>query len=331
LSLLTSVLVVGLIAGACFGTSPPPPSSPHRDVVVFGDSNAWGIGCSIGDPGELVANPPFPCTPQPDFSVTNATAGACTIAGGLSLLYDHAAIPASCTDWASQWPGILDDRTPRLVVLNTGGWEIVDRWQAFPTASGCSTTDAYNCPAPDLQWGDPNNFGPAAAQYRSQLLAAISLFRSRGAKVLVVNSPYYAPVEPQVPGLADVWYEAYPATKPSNWNPANANITYRSSKVKTDEFNSTLKSAIDQTYPNDPNVQFFDLWQHVSPVDPGTGSPAVSDYACPAPDEKVWPTNCPGGQALQIRTSFDHGHFTYDAYTSVIMPYVLPKIREMLS
>ena len=324
-------VIVTLLSAACFG-GPPPPDSPHRDVVVFGDSNAWGIGCSIGDAGELVGNnPPFPCSPQPDFSVSNQTAGACTIAGGTTLLYNHSAIPPSCNDWASQWPGVLDERTPRLVVLNTGGWEIVDRWVTFPSGPGCSTTDAYNCPAPDYQWGDPNpaNLVTAQNRYTSQLLAAINLFVSKGAKVLVLNSPYYAPQEPQVPGLADVWYEAYPATQPANWSPDNANITYRSSKVKTEQFNATLQAAFDQHYANNPNVKLYNLWQHVSPVDPGTQAPAYSDLQCPAPNEKNWPTTCPG-QAVQAREP-DHGHFSYDGYQNVIMPYVLPQIRQMLS
>jgi hypothetical protein len=322
-------VVVALLAGACFG-GPPPPSGPHRDVVVFGDSNAWGIGCSLGDPGEFAQDPPpFPCTPQ-SFSVKNETAGACTIAGAMTLLYNHTALNPSCYDWASKWPGVLDERTPSLVILNTGGWEIVDRWLNFPSGPGCSTTNAFNCPAPDYQWGGAN-FTTAANHYTSQLVGAVNLFRSRGAKVLVVNSPYYAPVEPQVPGIADVWYEAYPAAQPSNWNPANANITYRSSKVKTEQFNNTLKKALDDNFANDSGVRLFNLWEHVSPVDPTTMAPAFNDFSCQAPDEKKWPdTFCPGS-AIRARSDFDHGHFDYDAYRFVIMPYLLPEIQSMLS
>jgi hypothetical protein len=322
-------VVVALLAGACFG-GPPPPSGPHRDVVVFGDSNAWGIGCSLGDPGEFAQDPPpFPCTPQ-SFSVKNETAGACTIAGAMTLLYNHTALNPSCYDWASKWPGVLDERTPSLVILNTGGWEIVDRWLNFPSGPGCSTANAFNCPAPDYQWGGAN-FTTAANHYTSQLVGAVNLFRSRGAKVLVVNSPYYAPVEPQVPGIADVWYEAYPAAQPSNWNPANANITYRSSKVKTEQFNNTLKKALDDNFANDNGVRLFNLWEHVSPVDPTTMAPAFNDFSCQPPDEKKWPdTFCPGS-AIRARSDFDHGHFDYDAYRFVIMPYLLPEIQSMLS
>lgn len=328
LSLPICGVVVALVAGACFG-GPPPPPSPHRDVVVFGDSNAWGIGCSLGDPGEFARDPPFPCTPQ-SFSVKNETAGACTIAGGTALLYNRAAINPSCYDWANRWPAVLDERTPNLVILNTGGWEIVDRWVNFPSGPGCSTGNAFNCPAPDYQWGGAD-FTTAANRYTSQLVGAVNLFRSRGAKVLVVNSPYYAPVEPQVPGIADVWYEAYPSAQPSNWNPANANITYRSSKLKTEQFNTTLKAALDLNFANDTGVRLSNLWEHVSPVDPGTMAPAYNDFLCPYPNEKKWPqTFCPS-QAVRARSEFDHGHFDYDGYRFVIMPYLLPEIQSMLS
>lgn len=332
LSLPICGVVVALLAGACFGgpAPPPPPPSPHRDVVVFGDSNAWGIGCSLGHSGTAGGSPPFPCSPQ-SFSVSNESLGACTIAGGTTLLYNRTAIPPSCSNWASSWPGILDERTPKLVILSTGGWEIVDRWVTFPSASDCSAVNAYNCPAPDYQWGDanPSNVAVAKNRYTSQLVGAVNLFLSRGAKVLVTNSPYYAPQEAQVPGLADVWYEAYPAAQPSNWDAANANITYRSSKVKTEQFNAAVKAALDQNFAANPNVKFFDLWQHVSPVDPGTTAPAYSDSQCPAPNEKNWPTTC-AGQAVEARGP-DHGHFAYEGYQRVIMPYLLPKIQEMLA
>jgi hypothetical protein len=329
LSLLVGAAVIALGAGACI-PSPPPPPSPHRDVVVFGDSNAWGIGCSLGDAGDIPTDPPFPCTPQPDFSVRNETQGACSITGGLALLYDHPAVAPLCSDWASQWPGILDERTPKLVVLNTGGWEIVDRWLPFPSASGCSTSDAYNCPAPNLQWGNPADFNVAASRYTGQLTAAIDLFRSKGAKVLVLNSPYYAPQEPQVPGIADVWYEPYSASAPANWSAPNANVSYRSSKEKIDEFNAMLKATVDAKSATDPGVQFFDLWKHVSPQD-ANGVQGPSDAACPAPNEtKYPPTGCPG-EAIELRESFDHIHFTYDGYRLVIMPYVLNAIRQMLT
>lgn len=328
LSLPICGVVVALLAGACFG-GPPPPPSPHRDVVVFGDSVAWGIGCSLGDSGVYGNDPPFPCTPQ-SFSAVNETSGACSIAGGQTLLYNRITTAAPCHDWASQWPGILDERSPRLVILSTGGWEIVDRWTAFPSGPGCSTFNAFGCPAPDYQWGGPN-FGAAKDRYVSQLVGAINLFKSRGAKVLVVNSPYYAPIEPQVPGYADVWYEAYPSTQPANWSPANANITYRSSEMKTDQYNAALTEALDENFGGDPNVQLFDMWAHVSPLDPGTGDEEYNDFLCFPPNEKQWPDQACPDNKVQARLLFDHGHFEYDGYRFVIMPYLLPVIEGMLS
>ncbi len=313
-SFLVSALVVALAAVACVGTQPGPPPPPQPpNVVVFGDSNAWGIGCSLGDDAGLGTNPDFPCTPQGGVSARNETEGTCSITTNVALLYNHLALPALCNDWASKWPGILDETAPKVVILNTGGWEIVDRWSTFPAGPNCSQTSppdaAYNCPEPDLQWGGDQTKSTAAENaYKAQLNAAIDLFRSKGAKVLVVNSPYYAPQEAQVPGLALVWYEAYPQAQPANWSPANANVSYRNSKTKIDEFNTTLKSAVDQRTATDPNVQFFDLWSLVSPN--GQYSDVVNGV---------------------VAREQDHVHFSHDAYQFIIMPALLPVIQQMLS
>jgi hypothetical protein len=336
LSLLICGVVVALLAGACVPTKPPPPpEDPHRDVVLFGDSNAWGIGCKLGDDGIAGGQPPFPCTGQADFSAKNEAIGTCSIAGGLALLYSNRiAYPPSCADWADTWPGVLAHRTPRLVILSTGGWEITDRWINFPSAPNCSTAGAYNCPAPDYQWGDPNDYVSAAQRYGTQLVGAIGLFRSWGAKVLVVNSPYYAPREAQLPGDIPVWYERYPDDGGSgtpgldNWVAPNVHLTYRPSEVKTDQFNQTVADVIAAI--NDPNVRLFDLWERVSPVNPATQDEEYNDFSCFPPNEKLWPqTSCPGSM-MQARGP-DHGHFEEATYINVIMPYLYPVIRSMLS
>src|SRR5215210_2179898 len=100
-SLLISIGLVAIIASACIGgpPPPPPPEGPHRDVVMFGDSNGWGIGCYLGHEGIAgVATAPLPCNPQPDFSTQNESLGACTIAGGQTLLYNHQVIAPSCAN-----------------------------------------------------------------------------------------------------------------------------------------------------------------------------------------------------------------------------------------
>lgn len=313
LSLLVGALIVALSATACIGGPPPPPLPPN--VVVFGDSNAWGIGCSLGDDGGLGTSPDFPCTPQGGVSARNATEGTCSITPNVALLYNQFALPALCSDWASKWPGILDETQPKVVILNTGGWEIVDRWTNFPAGPNCAQTQqplAYNCPAPDLQWGDevtPGLLAKAEDAYKAQLNAAIDLFRSKGARVLVVNSPYYGPTEAQVPGLALVWYESNSLTQPANWTAPNVNVTYRSGHTKIDEFNATLKTVVDQRAAADPgNVKFFDLQSIVSPD---------GDY-----------TDTING--VTVREP-DHVHFSHAAYQQFIMPNLLPVIQQMLS
>jgi hypothetical protein len=344
LSFLITVSLVTVIAAACIGGPPPPPpdQGPHRDVVLFGDSNGWGIGCYLGHEGIAgVSSTPLPCDPQPDFSTDNEALGACTIAGGQTLLYNHMVISPSCANWRDAWPGILDERTPKLVVLSTGGWEINDRWINFP--SGCSTFDASNCPAPDYQWGRPDNDPvqqATKARYQGELRDAIALFRSKGAKVLVTNSPYYDPYEAQVPGLSDWWYERYPNDGGSgdpvraDWIKPNVNLTYRPSRLKTDQFNAAVKQVVDQAIASNPagTVQFFDLWDKTSPSpdNPPTQHREYNDFSCGAQNYAQWPqTFCPGSMIQQREA--DHGHFSAGGYEQVIMPFVFPQVRQMLS
>lgn len=345
-SLIVCGVVVALLASACFAGGPapppPPPPSPHRDVVLFGDSNGWGIGCYLGHEGIAQASrSPLPCNPQPDFSAQNEALGACTIAGGTTLLYNRQTIAPSCTNWRSAWPGILDERTPELVVLSTGGWEITDRWINFP--AGCNAFNAYNCAAPDYQWGSANpNDGvlqTAKNRYQGELRDAIALFRSKGAEVLVTNSPYYDPDEAQVPGLSDWWYERYPDdggtgdAARNDWVAPNVNLTYRPGERKTDQFNAAVKEVVDQAAANDVagSIQFLDLWDITSPLNPGTNDKEFNDYFCAPPNHGQWPqSSCPSSM-IQQRDLGDHGHFTQDGYERLVMPFVFAQLRQMLS
>jgi lysophospholipase L1-like esterase len=308
LSLLVGAFVVALSATACIGGPPAPPPPPN--VVVFGDSNAWGIGCSLGDDAGYGASW---CAPQGGVSARNETEGTCSINTNVALLYNGGASPALCSDWASKWPGILDETQPKLVILNTGGWEIVDRWTNFPAGPNCSQglqpSVAYNCPPPDQQWGDtapPAALDAAKNAYTSQLNAAIDLFRTKGAKVLVVNSPYYAPTEAQVPGLALVWYESDSQTQPANWSPPNVNVQYRWGHTKIDEFNTAVQEVVNARDPN--NVKLFDLNAITSYQ--GQYAETIGD--------------------VQMREQ-DHVHLSQAAFQQVIMPAMLPVIQQMLS
>ena len=338
LTLLISAVLVALIAAACIPPPPPPPpSGPHRDVVMFGDSNAWGIGCYLGHEGLASNGPPLPCNPQPDFSTQNEALGACSIAGGQTLMYSQFVLEPSCANWRSAWPGILDERTPELAIINTGAWEINDRWINFPP--GCSTFNAFNCPAPDYQWGSTNPSDPALVtaqqRYKGELDDAIDLIRSKGAKVLVINSPYYDPREAQVPGTPLVWYERYPNDGGSgdpertDWVAPNVNLTYRPSERKIDQFNAALKQVVDAKSASDPGVGFLDLWDITSPFNPATGDKEANDFLCAPPNNGQWPQNfCPNSM-IPMHTE-DHGHFSQAGYEQVVMPFVFTKVRQML-
>ena len=184
-----------------------------------------------------------------------------------------------------------------------GGWEIVDRWSTFPSGPSCSTNNAFNCDEPDLQWGgDPTKLTAAKNAYEDQLNAAIDLFRAKGAKVLVVNSPYYAPTEAQIPAVP-VWYEPYSPTAPANWIAPNGDpaYTYRSSKTKIDQFNAAVQEVVAQRDP--AFVQPFDLWALVSP----------------------------NGQYDPSNREADRVHLTQAAFQNIILSNLLPVIQQMLS
>jgi len=308
---VTAVVAVAVLVTACTPVQQPSPS-PYRDVVLFGDSNGWGIGCVLGDEGDASVYAPgaqADCPAQPDFSARNQSAGACNLSGATILLYNGGAAGNPCQNWPSEWPQILSTHTPRLVVLSTGGWEIVDRWDPFPAGPNCRTGysggEAYTCPAPNIRWGTGETTGPP--RYADRLTQAINLFRSYGAKVLVVNAPYYAPPEPQVPGILDVWYEAYGPTQPADWQPPNVNVTFRPSKEKIDQLNDTIDTVV-AGFNSPDDVQVFDLWSLLSP------GGEFNEYV--------------GG--IRVRES-DLTHITINGFFQVIAPNLLPEVRAMLA
>jgi len=160
-----------------------PPSRPLR-VLVVGDSttvfltpplNTWGadhrvwgaagwarIGCGIGRGGLRVNHH----TPEP--------------------------IPADCDDWAQDWPAVLRDIRPDIVVISTGFWDATDR----------------QLPG-DPVWRHPGD--PVYDAYLTrEFSGAADTAASTGAMVAWIDNP---PVEL---GLRDVGEPAdYPVNEPS--------------------------------------------------------------------------------------------------------------------
>jgi hypothetical protein len=297
-------LSVGTLS-ACFG-GPPPPQTEPKDVLVVGDSVAFSFGCVLGD--AVAGVPASGCPASPDYSTKNFSIGACTIYGTTVSLYNggSAGIPNCDTVPGGAdnrtWAEAADHYTPKVVVINTGGWEIVDRWLSFTSV-------------PDSQWGGPTNqqaYINAATYYSSALYQAISEFRGRGAKVVVAIQPNASPPQPEPPpsgtpaGLECSWWEPYPPTAPASagpdctgdatqggggtWRSPTGNTSYRSSRAKLNQFNTIVNQVLTSPDPNlgfgnDPNVSSFNFKKHFN--EPGTDN--YTNWICPPPQDSTVP------------------------------------------
>jgi hypothetical protein len=304
---------VALAAGAltaCVGGPPPPPPTDPHDVLVVGDSVGFSFGCVLGDPGEVGGVPQSACPQSPVYSTRNDWVGSCTVTPGTVSLYNGGQAPAPNCDTVAAgsrnqtWGEAANFFVPRVVVINTAGWEIVDRWLNFVTtpdaqwgAVGCSPT---NTPSPQC-----DNYSRAAVQYSSKLFDAINTFRNspNNPTVLVTNAPYTAPPQPLPspaevpPGFECSWWEPYPPSAPvsagpdctgnatagsgGSWRPQAAGVTYRPSKTKMDQFNAIVDLVKNNYFAGDSKVQVFNFKKHFNhgPLN------EYSDWVCPPPDD----------------------------------------------
>jgi hypothetical protein len=308
--LAAGLLLAGGVLAACIG--PPPPTTDPHDVLVVGDSVSFSFGCALGDPGELNGVPQSSCPPAPGATYTtrNDWVGACTITPGTLSLYNggQAGAPNCDTVGAGSrgdtWQSDADHFVPKVVVINTAGWEIVDRWQNVVAQ-------------PDLEWGapgcTPNNVPPscqmyqnAAVAYSSELFNAINTFRNSAnhPTVIVTNAPYINPLEPEPPfgsgvpdSLACSWWEPFPNSPPNSagpdckgdatqgsggqWRSPTGNTSYRSDMAKMDQFNQIVQGVKDNNFGGDPGVKIFNFKSHFNAGPANT----YTDYVCPPPHD----------------------------------------------
>jgi hypothetical protein len=323
-SIVGGLAVLAVVVAACQPTKPPPPppQPPNVDVLLLGDSVGFGVGCMLGDNGPDDGQS---CPPKPGFSTANGYLGACAVGEGQILLYNATAVQGNCnepaSDASSLWPQAVNAVDPELVVIVTGGWEIVHRWTNLPL--NCDPASVFLCARPDRQMGSTAEGGAlntnAVNNYMSEMTAVITAIRNTPSqpKVLLLNSPYVAPPAPS--GSPGVWYEAYPDVKPGNWTSPNLATPYISSKDKIDQFNAAIETVIGQINSND--VQFFDFWAEFSP------DGEYSDDLCVFPDNKLPLDQCPG--ATFTARLEDAGHLT-TAGNNLLGEYLLPEVYAML-
>jgi hypothetical protein len=154
----------------------------------------------------------------------------CTLAPGDLESYKGAVIGSAglgCPDWRTAWPALVQQNQPAVVLVVTGGWEIVDRWFANP---GVGLPNTIQDPA----------FAQAVADTHKE---AASLLSATGAKVGFTNMQYIDPPEaypvpPGVNGISEIWWEAYgPDAPPPNYQAPLPGQPFVGSKTKVDALN----------------------------------------------------------------------------------------------
>jgi hypothetical protein len=323
-SVTVALALATLVLAACVGPPPPPPTDPH-DVLVVGDSISFSFACGLGD----AAGSGESCPGPGGFTTASDIVGGCTISGGTILLYNgQTASSYGCDNWGSAWSGDADKYTPRVVVIVTSGWEIMDRWSGDPNG------------LPDRQWGGNGQpFQDAKNAYQANLNFAIQVFRQHGSKVIVANSAYMNPPEPQFPPgtpgapdfLINAWYERYPTDlnagpTPPPWQPPIAGMTYRPSKTKVEQFNNAITTVVN-SFGDPSNVLQFNMFNHFDPVI--SGNRAYSDYVCPPPNDSADPATCTGTKILA--RDADGGHVSTPGGQSILNHYLQPCVEAVLA
>jgi hypothetical protein len=357
--LVAAVALLGGVLAACVGAPPPPPPTDPHDVLVVGDSVSFSFGCALGD---SIPSSPSGCPARPGYTTKNQASGACTITPGDVLLYNGGGAPApNCYtapgEQGRTWEEAADYFVPKVVVVNTAGWEVVDRW--IEQSRGSST--------PDAQWGGSTGAGTpyerAAVYYSSTLYNVINMFRSKGAKVLIPLSPYFDPPEPTPPpsqvgaAFGCTWWEPYDATPPTAggecagaWTPPYPGVTYRSSRDKVIQFDNVITQVKNQYFATDANVVLFNFKKHFNgPND------VYTSYICAPPDDSTvaaqnvldFHTTDPLDTAYQcdngslnsplnpwpyaiLARAPDNGHLSVSGMFDILQPYLESCVKSLL-
>lgn len=237
---VAAIAVVSLlgVAVAAPATAAPKPK-PKVKVLMLGDSVGQGLELKgLRNDKRLVS--------------VNAATVNCTIAGGANSLegYRGNVIGSGCPDWRTEWPPLVQQNQPDVVIVFTSGWEIVDRWFGEPGE------------------GFPNTIlDPVFQQSLTDAhREAASLLAVGGAKVIFPTMPYIDPPHaypepPGVNGISEIWWEPYgPDAPPPGYEAPLPGQPFLSSKAKVDALN---KIRLDLAKQGAINV--FDLQKFISP------------------------------------------------------------------
>jgi hypothetical protein len=155
-------------------------SRPVR-LLILGDSIAMTLGEGLS----------VDSAPAYGVSVADDATLGCDLDPQLEVMTQGMPGPATpgCDDWRGLWPFLVASERPQVVALGLGRWEVTDH--LF-----------------DGQWMHIGE--PAWDQHlTADLQAAIAIFHTFGAKVVLFTMPYVDPTDRQPDGLP--WSENSPA------------------------------------------------------------------------------------------------------------------------
>jgi lysophospholipase L1-like esterase len=207
-------------------------------VLVLGDSIGQGYARGLERQG--------------DFNVINAAAVNCSLVTTGKLqsyntsITPDGTIPQACDNWRTEWPALVEQNQPDIVLVVTGGWEIVNRWFGDPVGPAATLRDK--------EFRDA--FGAAYTE-------AADLLSAGGADVVFttswhINPPRAQPYQEVNPDVYDIWWEPYgPEDAPANWVPPVEGQEFVSAKEKIDRLNKVKVKVGKQTDATTINVAKF--------------------------------------------------------------------------
>jgi lysophospholipase L1-like esterase len=243
---LRTRLVAVLVAAACLAGvaavpgvagATPAKAKAKVKVVVLGDSVGQGLALKGLQKDKRV-------------EAVNAASVNCTLVGGTPQGYHGNPIGTGCPDWRTAWPPIVQQEKPDIVLVVTGGWEIVDRWFGTPGVGFPSTI-----------------LDPAFAQQEADAhKEATALLSAGGAKVAFTTTQYIDPLRAELPppgvnGISEIWWEPNgPDVPPPGYQAPMPGQPFVGSKYKIDALNK-----IETDLASQGAITVFDLNKFAAP------------------------------------------------------------------
>jgi len=202
------------LAGIVSPAAAVPPATPK--VLFVGDSLSQNIAEALIAQGKV--------------NTINGGTVNCTVGNGVLQGYKNQVLYSGCQNWQTDFAQAVAQHDPDVVVMVTGGWEIVNRWLGPPQGPPLTIKDQE-----------------FADHYLAALDEAAQILSAGGAKVVMLTTPYMDPPHPYPePGTGDIteiWWEPYgPKEPPAEWVPPTPDTPFVSGHDKVDAANEVIRA-----------------------------------------------------------------------------------------